>query len=437
MRAMSEYKQNSSKTNVHDSKLFPKEFYWGASTASHQVEGGTINQWSEWELAHAKELAKTAKKRLSKSVPYFKDIKSEAEDPNNYVSGQGVDHYKLYKKDFEIAKSLNLNAFRFGIEWSRIEPQPGVWDIAEIEHYRDYILELKAKGLEPFLNIWHWTMPTWFVEKGGFEKRKNLVFWQRLVRKITEEYGEDINYIITLNEPNVYATFGYITKEWVPEQRSPAKFMAVYYNLVIAHRQAYHIIKAKNPHIHVGVASQLANIQAKRPHNVIDEVVTSWMRYAWNWWFINRISKTQDFVGFNYYFTDYYHGFRRDNPRAPLNDLGWYMEPEGLYPLLVRVWAHYKKPIIITENGLADETDEHRKWWIEESIVAMERALSEGIDIRGYFHWSLLDNFEWKYGWWPKFGLVHVDRKHNMKRTIRSSALWFATVISKIQKTQK
>jgi beta-glucosidase len=156
------------------------------------------------------------------------------------------------------------------------------------------------------------------------------------------------------------------------------------------------------------------------------------MRYFWNWWFMNRIRKQQDFVGINYYFTDYYTGLaKKVNPSVPVNDLGWYMEPEGLYPLLLSAWRHYKKPIFITENGLADAKDEYRRWWLEETIVAMERALSEGVDLRGYLHWSLLDNFEWKYGWWPQFGLVHIDRK-TMKRTVRPSAKWFAVRIKDI-----
>jgi beta-glucosidase/6-phospho-beta-glucosidase/beta-galactosidase len=113
--------------------------------------------------------------------------------------------------------------------------------------------------------------------------------------------------------------------------------------------------------------------------------------------------------------------------------LGWYMEPEGIYPLLLRVWAHYKKPIIITENGVADQDDQYRRWWIEETMVAMERALSEGVDLRGYFHWSLLDNFEWAQGWWPKFGLVEVDRK-TMRRKIRPSAKWLAGQLAKLEK---
>lgn len=413
--------------------IFPKNFYWGASTASHQVEGGTINQWSDWELANASELAKTAEQRLSKDVNDWQAIKAQAEDPNNYVSGRGVDHLNRFKEDFDIAKSLELNSFRFGIEWSRIEPAEGEWDEDAIAHYREYISELKKRNLEPLLNIWHWTMPTWFTARGGFEKRKNLKHWRRFVQRIADEFGSELKYVITLNEPNVYATFGYITGEWVPQKQQPLTFVRVYHNLVVAHRQAYKILKQSNPSIQVGVATQLANMQAKRPHNIFDEFATSWMRYAWNWWFLNRIKRQQDFVGFNYYFTDYYRWFKRVNPKAPLNDLGWYMEPEGLYPLLVRVWAHYKKPIMITENGLADSSDEHRQWWIEETIVAMERAMSEGVEVRGYFHWSLLDNFEWKFGWWPEFGLVHVDRQNGMKRTIRPSARWFAKRIRAMQ----
>ena len=128
---------------------------------------------------------------------------------------------------------------------------------------------------------------------------------------------------------------------------------------------------------------------------------------------------------------------KRFNASVPLSDLGVYMEPEGLYPILLRVWARYQKPIIITENGVADARDQYRQWWLEQSIIAMERALSEGVDVRGYFHWSLLDNFEWAYGWWPKFGLVEVDRANGMKRTIRPSALWFAGKIKKLKDTDQ
>ncbi len=413
----------------NNDKLFPKHFFWGASIASHQVEGNLENQWSVWELAHAKELAQTSHQRLS-WLPKWHDVKNRAEDPNNYVSGTGIQHFQRYKEDFDLIGKLNLNSFRFGIEWSRLEPNEGEWNEDAVAHYRNYIKELRSRHIEPFLNIWHWTMPTWFADKGGFKKKANIVYFERFVQKVAEEFVDDINYVITLNEPNVYASFGYITNEWPPQEKSWLSFLRVYWNLTRAHKRAYRILKSKKPSLQIGVAAQLANIQAKRPHNFFDELSTKWMRYFWNWWFLKRINKCQDFVGFNYYFTDYYTGLiKKENPKVPLNDLGWYMEPEGLYPLLLRTWVRFKKPIFVTENGVADEKDEYRRWWLEETIVAMERAISEGVDLRGYFHWSLLDNFEWSYGWWPKFGLVQVDREHDMERRIRPSAKWFAAKI--------
>ncbi len=407
--------------------VFPKHFFWGASTASHQVEGGNHNQWTVFELANARDLAQTAHQRLS-WLPRWHDIKSQAEEPENYISGDGVDHYNRYKEDFDILKELNLNSFRFTIEWSRIQPQEGKWDNKEIEYYKSYIAELRKRKIEPFLNVWHWTVPVWFDEKGGFEKLENVKYFEAFVKKIAKELIDDVEYVLVLNEPNNFVTFGYITGEWPPNKKNIIKASFTYWNMVRCHKKAYKILKKAKPTLQVGTAASLANIQAKRPRNLLDAMSTRFMRYFWNWWFLNRIRRTQDFIGVNYYFSDYYKGLgKRANPKVPLNDLGWYMEPEGLYPLLLRTWAHYKKPIFVTENGLADGDDEYRQWWLQESIIAMEKAISEGVDLRGYLHWSLLDNFEWAYGWWPKFGLVEVKRNKNMERKIRPSAKWLAT----------
>lgn len=412
---------------------FPPDFLWGASTAAHQVEGGQHNQWTVWELENAGHLAKTAHQRLG-YLENWPQIKDQAQAPDNYVSGRGVDHFNRYKEDFDILQKLNLNSFRFGIEWSRIEPQKGHWDESAIEHYKNYIAELNKRGIEPILNLWHWTFPVWFSELGGFKHYKNLTYFERYAKKVADEFGGEIKYMITLNEPNVYASFGYLSGEWPPQEKNPLAFLSVYWNLAQAHKRIYKTLKKQYPKLQIGIAAQLANIQAKRPHNLLDEAATKWMRYFWNWWFLRRIRGHQDFIGLNYYFTDYYNGrFQRENPKLPLNDLGWYMEPEGLYPLLLRTWTRFKKPIMISENGVADGRDEYRRWWIEETIVAMERALSENVKIIGYMHWSLLDNFEWAYGWWPKFGLVKVDRARGMKREVRESAKWFASVIKKLR----
>ncbi|MEX1995356.1 MAG: glycoside hydrolase family 1 protein [Candidatus Saccharimonadales bacterium] len=421
-----------------EKSIFPKDFLWGASTAGHQVEGGNRNQWTEWEKANAQALAKTAKNRIG-YIPAWKDIKRQATEPVNYISGNGVKHYQRYEEDFTLAKQLNLNAFRFSIEWARLEPVEGQWDKEEILHYHRYIRALKSRGIEPVMNIWHWTHPVWFEHKGAFKRRRNLKYFERFVKKVAEEYGGQLKYVITLNEPNVYASFSYLTTDptsrhsWPPGEKNLLSFLRVYRNLVSAHKRSYKILKSHNRKLMVSVASQLGNVQAHDPHDLLDSLSTKVMRYVWNWWYLNRIRKYQDFVGINYYFTDYYDGlFRKKSPEVPRNDVGWYMEPEGLYPILLRAWAHYKKPIIVTENGVADTADQYRRWWIEETIVAMERAISQGVDVRGYFHWSLLDNFEWAMGWWPKFGLVAVDRQKGMKRTVRESAKWFSERIPKL-----
>jgi beta-glucosidase len=418
-----------------DPRLFPNDFLWGASTASHQVEGGMVNDWSEWELAHAKGLARTAAKRLS-WLPSWKSIRAQAQDPHNYVSGKGVDHYRRYEEDFDLLKDLHMNSFRFGIEWARIEPKEGAWNPEALRHYHKYIKSLRARKIEPILNIWHWTMPTWFAAKGGFEKKSNLAYFDQFVQKIIEEFGHEIRYVITLNEPNVYAALGYLNGERPPQTKSLKTFLKVYWNLTRAHRRAYVVIKRIEPAIQVGVAMNMANNQPKQSRNPLSPLAASAANYAWNRWFLNRTRKQQDFIGINYYTTNYYHGFGYQNPTTPLNDLGWYMEPEGIFPVLMQTHAYYKKPIIICENGVADANDRYRKWWIEQTLVAVQRALSQGVQVRGYLHWSLLDNFEWSYGWWPKFGLVEVDRKHGMKRTIRPSAKWFAHYLAKLQRFQ-
>ena len=413
-------------------QLFGDDFLWGASTAGHQVEGGNYDQWTVWELAYASELAKTAKKRLG-WLPEWEKVKKQAETPENYVSGKGVDHFHRYKEDFDILKSLNLNAFRFGIEWSRAEPEEGVWNKTAFDHYHNYIAELRNRGIEPVLNLWHWTQPVWFEEKGAFEKSGNIGYFLRFVAKVIEEFGEEVKYIITLNEPNVYASLSYITGEWPPQHKSPLKALIVYRNLVKSHNLSYALIKKSNPELRVGVAAQLSNNLPNNPKKMLDKVVAKAAEYGWNWWFLDRIKRRMDFVGFNYYFTYHFDGFKKVDPKAPQNDMGWYMEPSDVGEVATKVWLRYHKPVMVTENGVADAEDKHRQWWLKETMLSLITAQKAGVNLIGYMHWSLLDNFEWAYGWWPKFGLVSVDRENGMKRTIRPSARWFAKQIEHLK----
>ncbi len=407
---------------------FPDDFLWGASTAAYQVEGGLTTQWSEWEQANAERLARDSPKRLA-WLPHQERIAASLADPQNYIFGKGVEHAERYEEDFDILQQLNLNSFRFGIEWARLEPREGEWDEAAVEHYRRYIASLKRRGVEPVLTLWHWTVPVWFAQKGAFEKRANLQYFERFVQKVMSEFGAELRSVLTLNEPNVYASFSYMTGEWPPQRKNVLLGLRVYRNLAEAHQRAYASIKCTHPDIQVGLAAQLGDVRCVNGRNPLNRAVVRAMAYAWNWWFLNRVKSSLDFVGLNYYFTEYRDWLGRiKNPKQPVSDLGWYMEPAGIECVIAATWRRYRKPILITENGLADSADEHRQWWLEETFGALQRAMGSGVQLLGYLHWSLLDNFEWAYGWWPRFGLVAVDRT-TMQRTIRPSAQWFANRI--------
>jgi beta-glucosidase len=418
-------------------KLFPKDFLWGASTAAHQVEGNTENQWSVWEHANSAKLAINAKKQLEYLNRYgrhllWEEVAEKASQPENYISGKAVEHFARYKEDFSILKSLNMNAYRFSIEWSRLEPKKGVWDREAIAHYHRYIAELKKHGIEPLLTIWHWTMPTWFTGLGGFTKKANLTYFDDFVRKISEEFGNEVDYIFILNEPNVYTVMGYVIGVWPPDKKNIFSALGVYLNLVSTHKRAYRILKTNRADLKVGIAMNLSQSFAVNPKNPISRFSVRAQEYVWNWWFLNRVKSNLDFIGINFYTTNHYNWrLKLQNPKEPVSDVGWYMEPGALFDLLSETDRRYHLPIIITENGLADAGDKQRKWWIEQTITAMGKALSLGVNLTGYLHWSLLDNFEWAYGWWPKFGLVNVDRT-TMKRSVRPSAKWFAQEIKRL-----
>lgn len=410
-------------------KVFPKSFMWGASIASHQVEGSNHNQWTAWEHETAARAAKLSSQKLD-HLPVWGDIKKQATDPHNYISGRGVDHYHKYKLDFQLARKLNLNAMRTGIEWARVNPSEGMLDLAEIGHYNNYLSAMKDAGLVPILNLFHWTMPVWFAELGGFTKRQNMRHWEAYVHSLVENLDLiGVKHILVINEANTYASLSYLFGEFAPGEKNFLTAYRTYRNLARAHQVAYKIIKARYPGIQVGSAHQCNNVMGS---GVIGWLPAQLQQWAWNWSWL-KWSKHHDFVGFNYYFTDRWHNFSRNigswpNPGTqPVNDLGWHMDPAGVEKVIRQIAKRHKgKPIMITENGVADMHDQYREWWLAETIEAIARCIRDGIPVIGYMHWSLLDNFEWQYGWWPKFGMISVNRK-TMQRTVKKSArLWSA-----------
>lgn len=410
----------------------PKNFLWGASISTHQVEGGNHNQWSTWELETARLKAAQAPYRY-KHLENWEEIKAQATDPENYVSGKATDHFHKYQLDFDIAKKLHFTALRVGIEWSRIEPKAGEFNQKAVLHYKKYLQELDKRGIKPIITLWHWTFPDWFAEKGGFLKRSNVKYFERYAEYIATQLGEYFDYIITLNEPTVYGAYAYHERLWPPQMGSKFALYRVLLNLARTHKRVYKIIKRHQPKAKLGLAHNCAYFYAG-DDSLISKIVTKILNYVENEFFLNRVKKHQDYFGLNYYFANRVIGTRVHNPNEDLSDLGWDMQPEKLQPLLIQLYQKYKLPIMITESGVADAHDAYRKWWIAESVKAMNGALKNGVKMLGYIHWSLLDNFEWAEGFWPRFGLVEIDYK-TLTRKVRPSALWYSRLIKTLRHT--
>ena len=377
---------------------FPKGFLWGTSTSAYQVEGGIEN--CDW----------------SKVFP----------------AGKACGHYDRYEDDFDLVKTFNQNAFRFSIEWSRIEPEEGKFDEKEIEHYEKVLLALKKRGIIPFVTLYHWTVPLWFESSGGWLNPDSPAYFERYTRKIMERLGGYADFWITINEPLIYSSMSYYKGIWPPKKKSFSKTVKVIRNLARAHRKAYSIIHQFNEEAEVSVAKN--NIFFEPYGNKgINRFLIKIPNYFWNKYFLNSIKDSLDFIGLNYYFhVEVKFGWKNpkkwthEDKNRKLTDMGWEVYPGGIYWALKSL-AVFGKPIYILENGLADAKDKLRKDFIKGHLRWVYKAIEEGVNVKGYFHWSLIDNFEWVEGFDPRFGLVEVDYE-TLERKPRSSASYYAGI---------
>ena len=409
---------------------FPKRFLWGAATSAHQIEGGNHNQWSVWELENARALAAQAQYQYGDLVNW-KDIEPEAKNPDNYVSGDASGHFGRFKEDIGMAKKLNMNALRFSVEWSRVEPHEGGWDSAAIAHYKAYVAELRQAGIEPIVTLFHFTLPVWFAELGGFEKRSNVGYFTRFAEKILTELGGDVTFVITINEPEVYAFESYYLGHWPPALQSKRKLLTVQRNLASAHNRTARMIHSLSRRYKVSIAKNSCYFYAGDDARLSIKSADV-MQYFQDDYFLKKVVKTCDFLGVNFYFSNRVYGYRIHNPEQHVSDMGWDMSPADLEHALERLYTKYHLPVIVTENGCADTSDKKRQWWMTQTVMALQRALAAGVDLRGYLHWSLLDNFEWDKGRWPRFGLIAVDYD-SLERTIRPSGRRYGAFLKKVK----
>lgn len=406
-------------------KKFPEGFYFGAATSSHQVEGGCINDWSVWEKQNAGRLAAESVKY--RGLPSWDSVKEKATDPGNYISGIAADHYNRYEEDFELAEKIGLNAYRFSIEWSRIEPEPGRWNEDAINHYISMIKALRKRKIEPFVTLWHWTLPIWLSETGGIMNKKFPELFAGYSAKLAHSFGSNVRYYIIINEPEIYALNSYMLGLWPPQKKGVLSYMRAMKSLVRSHTLACKAIKQNNPGALTGPACNMSYFENGGGLNRIPAYLADRL---WNRFFIERTLKHHDFIGINYYFHNTIKYGLNKNANEKVSDMGWELYPQGIENVVMGM-ARYGLPLIVTESGLADADDRQRPWYIEETLRSLYRTIENGANLRGYLHWSLLDNFEWDKGFWPRFGLVSVDRKTMKRMPRRESADTYRRIITK------
>lgn len=376
---------------------FPKEFLWGTATSAHQTEGNNLNDWSVWE---------------------------PGQTVDGSVSGLACDSYHHFKKDISLAKKLNNNAYRFSIEWSRIEPKQGQFNIKALRHYQAIIDECLNQKIKPVVTLHHFTHPLWFSTIGGWENQAAPQIFNNYVIYLAQNIT-GVEIWCTINEPMIYAWNAYGRGKWPPQKKNLAVWQEVVNNLIQAHSLAYQSLHLINKKCLVGIAN---NSQYFEPVNNywLNKKINKIAKYIINDYFFQKINGYEDYLGINYYFYKLIGLGRRSLDNLPHSDLGWPINPYGLYNVLMSA-KKYNLPIYILENGVADAQDQYRASFIKEHLKMVHRAIQDGCDIKGYFYWSLLDNFEWDKGFTPRFGLYTVDYP-SLKRQPRPSSKVYANI---------
>jgi beta-glucosidase len=345
--------------------------------------------------------------------------------------------------DLAAMESLGLSAYRFSVEWSRIEPEPGRWDDDALDRYAWLAAACRSRGIEPVVTLHHFTSPLWFGRAGGFLNVANLPAFAAFAGRVAARLARHVRTWITFHEPNVLVAAGYIAGGFPPGFRSPPKAMRATRNVQAAHQAAYDAIHAIRPDAQVGISLQMLEVSASRPRNLPERTLAgmhdTYINDAWPRDLRRPGSRTLDFIGVNFYTTarlrlSLLAPFRRDamallmhHESGPRSDLGWPIAPDAFTRALRRA-AHHGLPLLITENGLADADDTRRERYLRDHLCAVADHVAAGGDVRGYLHWSLMDNWEWLEGYSARFGLLVVDRA-TLARRPRSSALAYRDII--------
>ncbi|HEX2954292.1 MAG TPA: glycoside hydrolase family 1 protein [Bacillota bacterium] len=389
---------------------FPGDFLWGSATSAFQVEGDCMNHdFYDWAV----------KGRIK-----------DGTNPNDAVL-----HYRKYVEDIDLYKAMNHNAARIGLEWARIEPDQGSFDEEVLEHYRDELTRMKAIGLSTMVTIHHFTNPLWLVRQGGWKNPRNIECYLKFVETAVSRLGDLVDYWLTINEPNVVALMGYLMGEHPPGEKSMLACLKVGKNMGVAHCRAYRLIHRIYLESHWGepkVGWSMAWPNFEAVPGAFNWIARALVDRVFLTRFMDRVKGSLDFVGLQYYYSNlvWFPAKNGPHPGVPQSKLGWSIMPDRFYKVLKQCWDRYRIPIIVTENGVCDDHDELRPGYLVSHLYHLWRAIQDGVDVRGYFVWSTMDNFEVVDGVCSPFGLVHVDHTSPEKtRTIKPSGHLYAEII--------
>ena len=379
---------------------FPDGFLWGTATAAHQVEGSNWNNnWWEWEHNPA--------------------------SPCVDVSGDSCDHYTRYPADIALLRELGFGAYRFSLEWSRIEPERGEWSRVQLDHYKRMIATCRENELLPVVTFHHFTDPRWIAAEGGWENPQTVDEFARFCEYAVNGLGDDIGIACTLNEPNVVAMMGYILGQFPPGAADFDRYLVANDLLRQAHDKSRDILKAGPGNFPVGMTLSMADWYAERGGEDVMAMARNQMEDV----FLES-AQADDYVGAQMYTritmsTDGLPLMARPDTRTTL--MGYEFWPQAAEATVRYAAEKARVPVIVTENGIATADDAERIEYVTAALEGVKRCIDDGIDVRGYFYWSCLDNFEWAEGWKPAFGLVAVDRA-TQQRTVKPSARWLGRI---------
>ena len=438
--------------------VFPQDFLWGASTASYQIEGAAFEDGkgeSIWDR--------------------FAHTPGRISDGTN--GDIGCDHYHLYKEDIAIMKEIGLKAYRFSIAWPRIFPGgTGRPNAAGIDFYKRLLSELRENGIKTTVTLYHWDLPQKLQDKGGWANRQIADDFEAYTRYLFEQLDGLVDWWITLNEPFCSSFLGYWMGMHAPGIQDFSMALSASHHLLLAHGKAVKAFREMGTKGEIGITLNMDYYYPlddcnddRRAAEISHAAFNAWFadpifkgKYPETAWELYRgkvvlpeigasdfsvISEKLDFLGLNHYFSDsntmcpgeWPLGVKRDMIGENRTDMGWGINPDGLYDLLMRLKKDYGDiPIYITENGCAtrdivnvrgEVEDCNRLDYLTRYISAVHRAMKDGVNLKGYYQWSLLDNFEWAYGFSKRFGMVYVDYK-TRKRIIKKSGHWYGKVIA-------